>query len=160
MLTVERLREQVHYDPETGIFTWLIHSRSTPVGKIVGYPSSRGYIRIGIDRKSYRAQRLAWLYMTGEWPVIDLDHINGIPSDNRWMNLRQVDQSKNQRNQKLHKDSRSGLKGVRRNGKRWMSAITVNRRQIYLGTFDTPEDAHEIYCEAAVAHFGEHARFF
>ena len=85
-ITEARLKERLHYDPDTGIFTWLKMSRQPKrLGSVAGGRCD-GYIQIYLDGLIYRAHRLAWLYMTGEWPVGYLDHKNGVRDDNRWCN--------------------------------------------------------------------------
>ena len=88
MLTAERLRELVTYDPETGIFRWRFGRPGCRAGDKCGRVSHLGYAEIGIDGKLRRANRLAVLYMTGKWPDGIVDHINRDRADNRWSNLR------------------------------------------------------------------------
>ena len=159
--TAERVREAFDYDPETGIFVWKKKiGRKVVVGKVAGSLSKvLGYVLIGMDGSSYGAHRLAWLYMTGEWPAIT-DHINGVKSDNRFANLRSCNSAENNRNRPIRKDNRAGFKGVKacRNGT-YQASITHNRERHYLGTFRTPEEAHSAYCEAAKRMCGEFANF-
>lgn len=161
-LTAERLRELVHYDPETGIFTRRTRAaQRVRVGDVAGSPDGHGYLAFNLDGKKYMAHRVAWFWVTGEWPD-EIDHINGIRHDNHFLNLRPVTRSQNIMNSKRPSSGSSGFKGVgwhKRIGK-FASTITVDQRRIHLGYFDTAEDAHEMYCEAAVAHFGEYARFW
>lgn len=137
-LTQERLKQVVSYDPATGLF-----SRDAKAGE-------SGYVRLSIDGSDYLAHRLAWLYMTGSWPKGQIDHKNGTRSDNRWDNLRDVTTRVNSQNQRkpMNTNVNTGLLGSYRNGDRFMSKIKVNGRIVYLGTFDTPEQAHEIYVAA------------
>jgi hypothetical protein len=157
-LTQARLREVLDYDPETGIFRWRIQtSNRGRVGHIAGRISDQDYWLIGIDGALYRAHRLAWLYITGEWPR-EVDHINGSRDDNRWCNLREATRSENNANSRRGRNNTSGYKGVWRAASgRWTACITVNYRQIHLGRFDAPEEAHAAYCAAADKHFGEFA---
>jgi hypothetical protein len=167
-LTAARLRELLHYDPETGVFTWRVRRRSGVKGRvapgdIAGSLQSKGRdrLRIGIDYKVYRAHRLAWLYMTGEWPSRLVDHkdLNGL--NNRWDNLRLATHSQNTTNSRVRSDSISGLKGVsfHKIKNRYQARIKVDRKTIRLGYFNTAEEAHAAYCDAAEHHFGEFARF-
>lgn len=131
MITQEQLKELLHYDPNTGVFTareaWGRYSRY-PAGTRVGRPNGSGYrqVYIGAAKKSFKEHRLAVLYMTGEWPVGEVDHINRIKDDNRWSNLRVVTRAENRRN--------LGSSGVYETpGGRWTSRISVN--------FDTRAEA-------------------
>lgn len=151
-LTAERLRELLHYNPETGVFTWLVHRQRHRAGDVAGSKHSMGYIEMGVCGSSYLAHRLAWLYMTGAWPAGDVDHKNGQRSDNRFDNLRDVSKSVNLQNrQSAPSNSLSGLLGVSRSAarkERWTARIQgLNGRPIHLGSFDTPQEAHHAYLE-------------
>lgn len=100
MLSQERLKELLHYDHETGVFTRLVGTGGTATGSRAGHISYTGYEQINVDKVKYLSHRLAWLYMTGGWPEEMVDHVNGIPSDNRWTNLRAASHSENTRNSK------------------------------------------------------------
>lgn len=151
-LTRARLHELLHYDPETGVFKW-VHNR---VGKgagrkkeIAGARHNRGYISIRLDRSLFLAHRLAWLYMTGEWPADQIDHINGNRSDNCWANLRGADPTLNGENQRSAQvTSSTKLLGVSANKSRWAASIKVKGVRYHLGTYDTPEAAHAVYVAA------------
>lgn len=159
-LTAERLREVLHYDPETGVFTWLGRSRRR--GLVAGYTETVGYHVIFVGTRAagklYKAHRLAWLYMTGEWPTDMIDHANGNKTDNRWVNLRAADRSRNLINSRRRRDNTTGFKGVSLNRGRYMASLTKGGKTMNLGRFDTAEEAHEAYCAAAREHFGEFAR--
>lgn len=123
-----------------------------------------GYISIFIDGMGHSAHRLAHLYMTGEWPIDVIDHINRVTGDNRWENLRSATRSQNLGNRRLNVNSRGGLKGVTplgsgRNAKWYQSRIQVGGKRIRIGIFTTPEEAHAAYVDAAKKYFGEFARF-
>jgi hypothetical protein len=164
-LTAECLRELLHYDPETGDFTWLAKSRPQStrvrVGAVAGWiDPPRGYRRITIDRRGYGAARLASLYMTGAWPEAEIDHINGDKADNRWSNLWEATTSQNGANKPMMADNTSGFKGVsrcKRSGK-WVSHIRLNGRRKTLGLFDSPERAFIAYIFAAWDYFGDFAQ--
>lgn len=160
-LTQERLRALLHYDPETGVFTRVKSVRGFRAGIEAGaLHQASGYVYIGVDRHSYRAHRLAWLYMTGEWPADDLDHINRNRADNRWINLREATRSQNNANARRRCDNTSGVKGVSldRRHNTWRAYIVVDGRQRHLGRFKTVDAAKEAYARAALATFGEYAR--
>lgn len=158
-LTQERLKELLHYDPDTGVFTWLQPGKRRLVGFTAGTVNSRGYLYISIGGKQYRAHRLAWLYMTGEVPENEIDHRNGIGTDNRFANLRKATRSQNKANSATYKSNSSGCKGVgfdKATG-RWKARVQVNGKRISLGYFDSPESAYAAYCEAATKFHGEFA---
>ena len=127
-------------------------------GKRAGTTMTNGYRHINIDNQSYLAHRLAWFWMNDKFPDGPLDHINQSKADNRIANLREATQVQNGGNSKARK-SRSGLKGAHwhEGAKRWSGDIHVRGRKIYLGLFDTAEQAHAAYCEAAKEMFGEFA---
>ncbi len=165
LLTQERLRALLHYDPETGAFTWRVVwgsgvARRQP-GDRAGFANGDGQIRIGIDGKQHCAHRLAWLYMTGEWPKGLVDHKDLDRSNNRWSNLRAATKSQNTANSGLHVNNTSGLKGVSWNKKenKWQVNITVNKYQRRVGTFDCRAAGYFAYVIAADKAFGEFARF-
>jgi len=157
-LTAERLRELLHYDPETGVFTRACDSlggHGTQViarkGDIAGGICSKwGYRKISVAGHSYRANRLAWLYVTGRWPEGQIDHWNGIRSDDRFDNLRDVSQAVNLQNRRTASpQSISGILGVSPSKKgRWRAQISINNRNRFLGDFDNPQAAHEAYLTA------------
>jgi hypothetical protein len=152
-LTVERLRKILFYAPETGLFT-------RNIGGIAGSLRKDGYWWIMIDGQRYFSHRLAWFYMTGEWPIADLDHKNSNKSDNRWANLRQASRSQNNSNARIYKNNTSGFKGVswhKARGK-WVARIMVDKRSFSLGYFDSAEEAYSAYCIAAPKYHGEFAR--
>jgi len=147
-LNQERLKELLQYDPETGIFTNLTQRGKVKKGAIAGSKYSNGYIYIGINRKRYRAHRLAWLYVYGEFPANQIDHINEIKDDNRIVNLRVATNLENQHNvSSLQTNNTSGFRGVfwRKNRKKWKAIIYLNGKQKHLGHFDTAEEAYESY---------------
>ena len=153
-ITAELLRQIMHYDPETGIFTWKVQKgRRVKPGDRSGCPDSLGYLMIIIDRHAYKAHRLAWLYMTGEWPQ-EIDHINCDRSDNRWANLRLATRSQNGANRRLDSRRAGCLKGASKCNAGWQSKIRIDGNLIYLGTYRTQEEAHKVYCEYAKKHFG------
>jgi hypothetical protein len=159
MITAEKLRARLDYDPATGLFTWRENQRRHS-GKLAGTIGVRGYIQIMLDKRQYRAHRLAWLHVHGAWPATALDHINGIHDDNRIKNLRLATPSQNGANRVINGRSTSGFKGVsfQKDRSKWRAQIRVNWKPLYLGLFETAEDAHAAYLAAAKLHFGEYAR--
>jgi hypothetical protein len=162
-LTQEQLKEILDYDPETGFFTWRSrNARCVKIGSRAGSISkTEGYCVIQISRKLYKAHRLAWLYVYGEWPPYQVDHINGVKSDNAIANLRSATNAENQRNRPAPSINSTGYKGVYRaqGGVKYCAQIMVEERTIHLGTYETPQQAHAAYCEAATKYHGDFARF-
>jgi hypothetical protein len=161
-LTQARLRELLHYDPETGEFRWLKRvSRFVRVGSIAGGEHKLGgYSYITMGGRGYPAHQLAWLYMTGKWCRPMIDHHDGNRGNNRWSNLRRATRSENNANRLRQRNNTSGFKGVTlepTTGK-WRARISKDRLRRTLGTFRTPEAAHEAYTAAARRLFGEFAR--
>jgi hypothetical protein len=163
MLTAERLREVLSYDPETGLFTWLAPtSNRIAAGKRAGHVNaSDGYVRIELDHTLHGAHRLAWLYVTGEWPACLIDHRDMNRANNRWSNLRAATKSQNAANArawaKPNPDRPRGAYFDKRDG-RWFSAIKHNGKTYRLGRFATSEEAAAAYSARAAELFGEYAR--
>jgi HNH endonuclease/AP2 domain len=158
-LTPERLREVLHYDLLTGIFTWIVQRNwRTPVGSVAGRVSKApldkggGYRQIGLDGMDYHAHRLAWLYMTGAWPGHKIDHHDTNRDNNAWFNLRPASHSDNGANSRLRPHNTTGFKGVsfNKNAGRYIAYVGTK----YLGLFDTAEQAHKAYCAAAQEKYG------
>ena len=154
MITADRLRELVHYCPETGIFTHLQSRGRVKAGTIAGC-NSNGYTVIRLDTILYPAHRLAWLYVHNHIPNGDVDHIDGNKSNNQICNLRDVDRSTNLQNQKCasSRNKSSGLLGVskRENGT-FRSYIQIDGKYVSLGTFKYAQEAHEAYLAAKRIH--------
>jgi hypothetical protein len=137
MITQKRLKELLHYTPETGIFTWKVSHPRVKCGAAAGAKDGYGYVVIRLDTILYKAHRLAWLYMFGEWPEKGLDHVNQIKDDNRIKNLRLADQSVNMHNVPARSNSKSGVSGVtwRADRKKWNARIKVGYKNFNLGLF-------------------------
>jgi HNH endonuclease/AP2 domain len=165
-LTQEYLKSRLHYNPETGDFTWLYctnkhKSWNTKFsGKAAGCFTPNGYRVVKIDGQLYYGHRLAWIYMTGETLKTEIDHRDTNPSNCKWDNLRSATRQQNQRNKRAKKLSATGLKGVTRDGRGpgWVARIFVDGKRKYLGYFKTEQDAHSEYVAAAKEYFGEFAR--
>lgn len=144
ILTQSRLKELLQYDANTGVFTNKIFRglRAMP-GVVSGNVNSGGYVDISIDKRKYKAHRLAWLYVNGVWPAYYIDHINRIKTDNRIANLRDIPQLLNGQNKSVHKNNTSGHPGViwHKREKNWRARIRVNGKDIYLGGFDSIQSA-------------------
>ena len=158
-LTPERVREILHYAPDTGVFTWLVSARSQRAGDKAGCVGPGGYIFIKYRRRLYRAHRLACLYMNGRWPADHTDHINGDKQDNRWSNLREATCSQNLANRGPQKNNTSGFKGVQPHNGKWRARVWCGGRVFDAGSgFETPEEAHVAYMATAKQLHGEFAR--
>ena len=159
MITAEELREQLDYDPETGVFTRRVTmSNRIKIGDVAGSLSDEGYLKFRVNNKRYFAHRLAWLYVHGVWPCAQIDHINGDRDDNRIANLREATCVENSRNSKKRRGGRCRLKGVYIQKHRFGAQIRVQGKNIYLGYYDTEEEAHAAYVAAAEKEFGAFAR--
>jgi hypothetical protein len=143
MLTQERLKEVLNYDPETGIFTRKNGGGGVCAGSVAGSKRRDGYIGISIENNHYYAHRLAFLYMDGYIPEYCIDHINDTKDDNKWRNLRHVNQVCNQQNRKVSKANKSGYNGVswNRNNNKWLARINIKGRPIHLGYHGTALEA-------------------
>jgi len=158
MLTQERLKELMHYDPFTGYFTWLrcrAGKRAGTARKLCGEDS---YIQICLEGQLYYAHRLAFLYMEGIFPVNEVDHINHDYTDNRWSNLRLATRRENNKNSSKRRDNQTGVTGVNWNsGKSLYQARvhTASNKQQHLGWF---RDFFEACCarKAAELKYGYH----
>lgn len=150
-ITYTRLIQLFKYDAETGLFYWIEKpNRRISVGDVAG-TISHGYVSVRIDGRRYPIHRLAWLYVTGEWPVSDIDHINGVRNDNRFVNLRVVTDSVNKQNKyRAQSNNEVGVLGVSMacGGKKYRARIKAGSKQKHLGVFDTAEDAAEAYLVA------------
>ena len=143
-ITAEKLRELLHYDPATGIFTRRVSVASNArAGDVAGSPNGDGYLYICIYSRLHRAHRLAWLYVYGTWPEDQLDHINRNRSDNRISNLREVSHKQNHQNRSKPSSNTSGHPGVHwlKQNSRWQARITHNCKVTSLGCFATIEEA-------------------
>ncbi len=158
MLIYEFLKEILHYDPTTGIFTWKVdRSGAVVIGSIAGGPHNKGYWNIRIGDKKYLAHRLAWFWMTGEWPENEIDHRDNNKRNNAWYNLREATRAQNVKNTRGYKNSKTGIKGVslhKATGK-YIAQIQLNGRMKHLGLFDDIEKAAEAYRIAVAWYHGE-----
>jgi hypothetical protein len=156
-MEVSELKKLVVYNPFTGNF---IRRKGINKGKIAGMISKRtGYVCVKIGARGYLGHRLAWFYMTGKWPTCEIDHINTVRHDNRWINLREATRGQNQSNGNAYKNNLIGLKGVgTTNTGRFRARIRKDGKEYQIGTYDTPEEAHAAYVESAIKKHGEFAR--
>ena len=158
MLTQAELQSQLNYDPETGIFTWKISkSGIKKINQVAGNTDQKGYRRIKINQIIYKEHRLAWLYVYGEFPKIQIDHINRIKTDNRICNLREATTSQNGFNKELNKRNKSGFRNVSwdKHHKKWKVTLRCNKKEIFIGTFKDIDLANKAAIEARIKYFGE-----
>lgn len=145
--TQAEIKELLHYDPETGVFRWRysVAIRVKP-WDVAGTENSLGYVRIKICQKLYLAHRLAWVYMTGESPKDQIDHIDGVRSNNAWVNLREATRKQNMENTSLRKNNASGFRGAHwhKRDKKWFAQVRHNKKAIFLGYFATAEEAAQV----------------
>lgn len=146
--TVKPLPEQDYlnylftYNPDTGVFTRNVRlGGRASVGQVVGARTSFGHLTTNITGTAYLLHRLAWKMYYGVDPSY-IDHINGVPSDNRISNLRDVEFKVNYKNQKRRGNS-TGYMGIsKRDGyEKWRVRITSGRKLIHVGDFNSIEDA-------------------
>jgi hypothetical protein len=164
MLTQEVLKSILHYNPETGIFTWINKVGRTAFlnGKVAGcVKKDSGYIVIRINYILYRAHRLAWIYTYGDTIFNDIDHIDGNRANNAINNLRECTMSQNICNSKLRVDNTSNIKGVSfaKNINKWHAYINEKgQKRINIGYFSSKEDAAFAISEAREKYHGAFAR--
>lgn len=157
MINQKELKRVLNYNPETGVFTWRIKKSNIKIGYITGSITSNGYLSTRINCKSYLSHRLAWLYVYGQFPENDIDHINHIRSDNRIKNLRVVINKENCKNKLLQSNNTSGVAGVTwyKRDKKWLTQINYNGKTITLGLFKNINDAKKAR-EKAKIKYGYH----
>lgn len=151
MLTLQRLKELLRYDSESGVFYWKVNRTSkAKAGDKAGTTNKLGYVIIQVDGTPYKAHRLAWLYCNEVWPTKQLDHVDRNPSNNRMVNLREANHSDQSQNRKKYSNNTSGLPGVvwRKDRQKWLAVIRYKYKLKKLGLFETPEAAHAAYCKA------------
>jgi hypothetical protein len=159
LLNAYELRELLAYDPISGVLTWK--KNMTPrarAGKEAGVIQCGKYRRIGINGKYYMAHRIAWVIVTGSWPEYQIDHKNGMKSDNRWTNLREATSAQNKHNTE-HRNN-SGLIGASLHAGtgRYRAQIRTGGKRKFLGWFETAQEAHDAYKQAAIKYHGEFAK--
>jgi hypothetical protein len=156
MITQDKLKELLNYDPVTGVFTWKCRRSGIKPGQRAGSPCGSGHIQITINRRKYYAHLLAWLYMRGRWPEFQLDHRDLDPANNAFRNLREATNQQNQQNTRPKRGH--ARKGVYFQRGRWVASIRADGRRIHLGAFGTPDAASDAYASAAAKYHGEFAR--
>jgi len=151
ILTQERLKELLHYNPETGVFTRACNKAYTKKGDVAGYSDRKGYVIIGLDRKQFKAHRLAWLYVYGYLPNSEIDHINRVKNDNRIVNLRIACGYENTQNVASPRvNNTTGFLGVHwhKEKQKFVASIAAYGKRMHLGQYDTAEEASVAYIAA------------
>lgn len=153
-LDLKSLYEWLHYDANTGLFTWKTERGGRKIGEIAGNTHHSGYRRIRINDREYRAHRLAWFYVYGEWPNDAVDHINRKRDDNRIANLREATRNENLQNKRPYKRKHAGLPGTSliAGSTRWRAYIQTDGITKNLGCYATTEEAHAAYLSAKKLH--------
>jgi hypothetical protein len=159
-MNIDALKSLLQYDPETGLIYWIAKGKGKIKKKAAGTLLHSGYLGICIGPKRWQAHRIAWALHHGDWPKDQVDHINGIKTDNRACNLREATNSQNGKNLKLSKANKTGIAGVCWNEKHqsYRAYIKVEHQQKYLGTFKTIEEAAKARHDAEDQYFGEWKR--
>lgn len=164
-LTQAEVKRLFHYDPETGLFHWRVTvSNRAPEGSRagvrtkVGKDGAHGYVMLCVDWVKYPAHCVAWLYMTGEWPANEVDHINRVRHDNRWSNLREATRTQQLQNTTIRSDNSTGVKGVAwdKTRDKWQAYISIDGKRVPLGRFGSFEDAATARKNAEVKYFGDY----
>lgn len=156
MITQHELQNILDYNQLTGVFVWknpTKYKRSV-LGKKAGSLTCNGYIGVRINKKSYLMHRLAWLYVYGKFPNNHIDHINGNRIDNRIINLRDVPQRENARNQKTHRDGHLVGSYFHKGDQKWMARIQINNKQRHIGSFLDQISAHQAYKDCYKEQYG------
>lgn len=158
-LTRAYLKSVLNYNADTGVFIRAVASKglNNKVGDRAGWTKANGYTEIMVGGKTYKAHRLAWLYVYGSFPDGLIDHINGVRDDNRIANLRVATVADNQKNRKKNENNTSGLKGVhfRPDRNTYIARAMLNGKSHYIKSCKTAEEAGEAYANFAKSNHGE-----
>lgn len=148
-LSQDELKSQLNYCADTGVFTWNVTKNRVSKGDIAGFKTAKGYLSTKIFGKAYRLHRLAWFYVYGKWPNDQIDHVNGIRTDNRISNLRNATPAENAQNRCLatlpNRSSKKLGVSVNKVSGKYQARMVVNGKYFYFGTFDNEEEASSAY---------------
>lgn len=150
----ERLRNLFSYDEASGTLFWLVRKGKRRAGEAAGYTMRNGYVMVRVDTHFIPAHRLIWCFCNGTWPADEIDHKNGVRSDNRIDNLREATRSENLQNHGLSPRNTSGFSGVtwEKRTRKWLVSIKVNKKRIHLGRFTNLAEAAVVRAEAKAKH--------
>lgn len=157
-ITIPELKSLLSYDPDTGVLRWVAPGKGRIKKKPAGTVEQSGYIGVLIYGKRIRAHILGWAIHHGQWPENQIDHVNGIKTDNRLTNLREATNSQNGKNLPIKKNNKSGYPGVIFRSGKWRVQIKVNFKYIGLGTYSDFNEAVSVKKEAEYKYFGEWRR--
>lgn len=161
-VNLERVRALFIYRPTTGLLIWRVAHGSfkhIPAGTIAGTKTKSGHLVVRFDGVTHLCHRIIWVWMTGELPANEIDHEDLDGSNNRWKNLRQATHAQNNQNKRPQRNNRLQVKGVRQlPGGRYQAYISIKRRFVQIGIFDTQEEASGAHQAAAKAQYGRFAR--
>lgn len=149
----EKALEALEYNQETGYLFWKQSRGTKKAGTIAGSVNNKGYVIVQLNGKTYQAHRLAWMLHHKKYDFQSIDHINGIKTDNRIVNLREATLTQNQQNQRQARvDNKSGYLGVCKYKDKWMACIKIQGKSKHIGYFESPELAHKAYLTAKREH--------
>ena len=150
MTLQDKLKEQFQYNPETGVFTRLVSRGNTKAGDVAGSKDTKGYLRVLFNGRREKLHRLAYLYMEGRMPSAQVDHEDGVKDNNKWDNLRELNNERNASNRVRENSNNSlGFLGVHRCKSKYRASFKGR----CLGLYDTPEQAHKAYLNAKEKYF-------
>ncbi len=158
LLSHKYLLSILSYDKISGNFVWLVSCGTVKAGRIAGCLRKDGYVQIIIGKRKYKAHRLAWFYVHGEWPRERLDHEDNCQSNNRWDNIRPATHSQNMANRKLNSNSSTGYKGVSARDGRYRAYVNKDGFRHWLGVYSTVEEAATVAASKALELHGAFAR--
>jgi hypothetical protein len=163
-LSAAHVRAIFSYDPQEGLLRWRNDcgmGNRIPAGSVAGTLNKEGYRYVIVDGRHYRAARVIWLWMTGKWPLGQVDHKDRGTSNDKWENLREATGSQNKANSRKYRNKSCSLKGVqavqKRHSIRYRAVVTKDGVRRSIGNFGTPEEAHAAYVKAAQELHGEYA---
>ena len=160
-IPVAELRRLFTYNPDDGELRWAVdRNGGAYAGDVAGTNTGRGYLAICTRGKNYRVHRIVWAIVHGEWPELQIDHINGIRDDNRLCNLRLATAQQNMIGRRgFSRPSASGYRGVHRTkgSKPFRAYARINGKNVILGYFHCPKEAHAVHVAAVLEHHGEFA---